>query len=68
MNNENLALIVLKSYLEVGKNINERLKIIRRTDKDFMVPVKLDRFGNGEGKATLKGTVRDKDVYIIINL
>lgn len=64
MRNDDLGLLVLDSHKELGEKINKYLQLIRRTDRDFRIPVKLDRFSNSEGKATILGSVREKDIYI----
>ena len=61
----NLKLIVLENIKELGKEINEDLKKIRKDDSNYMITVKEDRFSNGEGKVKIEDTVRDKDIYII---
>lgn len=63
--NDNLGLIVLESHKELGENINNYLKILRNNEDGFIIPVKLDRFANGEGKATILDSVREKDIYIL---
>jgi len=55
MRNDDLGLLVLDSHKELGEKINKYLQLIRRTDRDFRIPVKLDRFSNSEGKATILG-------------
>ena len=64
MNND-LKLIVLESFKEVGKKINEHLNTIRGTDTNYLIDFKEVRFNNGEGKIELLETIRNKDVYII---
>ena len=61
----NLKLIVLENIKELGKEINEDLKKIRKDDSNYMITVKEERFSNGEGKVKIEDTVRDKDIYII---
>ena len=61
----NLKLIVLENIKELGKEINEDLKKIRKDDSNYMITVMEDRFSNGEGKVKIQDTVRDKDIYII---
>ncbi len=61
----NLKLIVLENIKELGKEINEDLKKIRKDDSNYMITVKEDIFSNGEGKVKIEDTVRDKDIYII---
>ncbi|NLV90054.1 MAG: ribose-phosphate diphosphokinase [Tenericutes bacterium] len=63
-----LKIIVLKNFEDFGKKVDEELKKIRKTNKTFIVPTKLDRFANGEGKATISDTIRDKDLYILTDV
>ena len=65
---DDLALIVLDSIKDMGDKVNKALQKIRKIDTDYIVPIKLDRFANGEGKVTILDTVRDKDVYIITDI
>lgn len=65
---ESLGLIVMDNCKEFGKKIDERIKKIRKTTKSFIIPVDLPRFSNGESKAIIKDTVRDKDLYIISDI
>ena len=57
-----LRLIVLESAKKLGDEINDYLK---KDNEDYIVPIVNDRFNNGEGKITIKGSVREKDLYII---
>ena len=61
---ENLGIIVMNNCKEFGDAINKRIMEKRGTDKSFIIPVDLVRFNNGEGKAVIMDTVRDKDLYI----
>ena len=61
----NLRLIVLDNIEELGKSVNEYLKKMNKVKSDFIIPIKRDRFSNGEGKVSIDGTVRDKDIYIL---
>lgn len=61
----NLRLLVLDNIEELGKSINENLKKMNKIKSDFIIPIKRDRFSNGEGKISIEGTVRDKDIYIL---
>ncbi len=60
-----LKLIVPENFREFGKKVNEHINEIRENDEDYIVPTQLVRFNNGEGKATIKETIRDKDLYIL---
>ena len=61
----NLRLLVLDNIEELGKSVNENLKKMNKIKSDFIIPIKRDRFSNGEGKVSIEGTVRDKDIYIL---
>lgn len=65
---ENLGLIVLDSHKELGEKINNIINTMRGTDKNYIIPLINDRFSNGEGKITIKGSVREKDIYIIADV
>ena len=65
MEESNLRLIVLGNCQKLGKLVNEHLKLIRKTDYNFIVPVKNPIFANSESKALIEQTVRAKDVFII---
>ncbi len=60
-----LKLIVLESHKELGDKVNEYLKELRDSKEDFILPIKIDRFNNGEGKVSILETVREKDIYIL---
>lgn len=62
---DNLKLIVMDNCKELGDLVNWELKNLRRTYEDYRVPIELTRFSDGEGKATLKSTIRKSDVYIL---
>ena len=65
---DGLGLIVMNNCKEFGEKINENIMRKRKSDKSFIIPSKLDRFSNGEGKGTINDTVRDKDLYIISDI
>lgn len=62
---DSLGLIVMNNCKELGESINKKIMSKRNVDESFMIPVRLDRFNNGEGKAVIEGSVRDKDLYIL---
>ena len=47
---------------EFGKLVDENLKLIRNTSESSILNINLDRFSNGEGKATLTDSVRGQNV------
>ena len=65
---ENLGLIVLDNIKEIGKEVNKEINKIRKDDIDYIIPIEMTRFSNGEGKAKILNTVRDKDIYILTDV
>lgn len=65
MKKEDLCLIVMDNCKEFGLKVNEELKKLQKKEKDFIIPIKMSRFNDGEGKVEILDTLRDKDVYII---
>lgn len=65
---DDLGLIVLDSHKILGENIDNIINKMRGTDKSYIIPLINDRFNNGEGKITIKGSVREKDMYIIADV
>ncbi|MDD3187485.1 MAG: ribose-phosphate diphosphokinase [Bacilli bacterium] len=60
-----LKLIVLDSMQEMGEKVNAHLKKMCKTKEDFIVPVVVSKFNNGEGKVKISESIRNKDVYIL---
>ena len=60
-----LRLIVLDNIEELGNNVNEHLKEINNNPEEYIIPIKRDRFSNGEGKISINGMIRDKDIFIL---
>lgn len=56
---DDLKLIIMDNFKEVGD------KIIDNLGEECKVDFKTIRFSNGEGKANIDSTIREKDVYII---
>lgn len=67
MNGE-LKLIVHDGCADFGKKIEMHLQTLRKDKNPFVVPVKIPRFSNGEGKAVLEDSVRGKDLFIITDI
>ncbi len=65
MEKDDLCLIVMNNCEELGLKINNEIKKIRKTEKNFLVPIKISRFNDGEGKVNILESIRNKDVYII---
>lgn len=65
---DELGLIVMDNCKELGDKIDQNI-MQRRSKKDsFIIPTNLVRFNNGEGKAVIEDSVRDKDLYIISDI
>ena len=62
-----LGIIALESAASTGKRVNEILKEWRGVD-NFLIPCECPRFGSGEGKGIVKESVRDKDIYILVDV
>ena len=62
---ENLKLIVFDNIKDLGDKVNFHLKGLNGTDEDYIIPVRNDRFSNGEGKVALGDSVRGKDIYVL---
>lgn len=65
---ENLKLIVPSNFIEFGKKVNNHINLIRGTKENYIVDMDLVRFNNGEGKCSLKESVRNQDVYIMTDI
>ena len=63
--NNELKIIVPDNFLKFGEKVNNNINRIRNTDRNYLVDLDMVRFNNGEGKALIKETIRDKDVYIL---
>ena len=62
---KDLKMIVADNFCEFGEKVNNHIKKIRNSNDDYIVPLNLVRFNNGEGKAEIKESIRDKDLYIL---
>lgn len=60
-----LKMIVPENFKEFGDKVNTKIKKIRNSEENYIVPTDLVRFNNGEGKAVIKESIRDKDLYIL---
>ena len=61
----NLRLIVMPNIEKFGTLVDEKLRLIRGDNASRIVKLRLDRFSNGEGKATLIDSIRGKDVFLL---
>ncbi len=62
---DSLRFIVFSNCKEFGEAVNNELNKIRGTNDNYIVPIKENRFSNGEGKIQIRETIRSKDLYII---
>jgi len=60
-----LKLVVLDNMKEVGQEINDNLKKLNKSKKDYIVKTVNDRFSNGEGKVKIEESVNGDDLYIL---
>lgn len=65
---DELGLIVMNNCKKFGESINNNLMARRSEKNSFIIPTKVERFSNGEGKAVINDTVRDKDLYILSDI
>ena len=64
---QKLGIIALESAKNAGQKINKILSDWRG-GQDFLIPVECPRFGTGEAKGIIKESVRDKDLYILVDV
>ncbi len=65
--NRQLGIIALESAIQTGQKVNEILSSWRGGES-FLIPCECPRFGSGEGKGIVKESVRDKDIYILVDV
>lgn len=65
---DNLRLIVLENCWELGSLVNQRLKLIRNCEYDYIVPIENPVFANSESKIKILESVRGKDLFIITDV
>ena len=61
------ALLVLPSAESIGRRVSAILTEWYGNG-DFLVPLECPRFSSGEGKAVIRESVRDRDVYILVDV
>jgi len=64
---QKLGIIALESAQNAGKKINDILSRWRGGD-NFLIPSSCPRFGSGEAKGLVKESVRDRDIYILVDV
>lgn len=62
-----IGLVVLSSAEKIGSRVNQILSGWRGGE-DFLIPSECPRFSSGEGKCVLKESVRDRDIYILLDV
>ena len=62
-----IGLIVLNSAEKIGARV-DRILSEWRGGKHFLIPAECPRFSSGEGKCLLKESVRDRDIYILLDV
>jgi ribose-phosphate pyrophosphokinase len=62
-----LGIITLESFEKRAKRINEIL-CEWRGEENFLIKASCPRFSSGEAKAVLEESVRDKDIYILVDV
>jgi len=60
-----LKIIVPENFKEFGEKVNKHIQEIRKSNDNYLIDVSMVRFNNGEGKAVINESVRDKDLYIM---
>lgn len=68
MSKNNLGILVLDNFKEFGQKVEAHLEKIRNTDENYLIDINASRFSNGEGKITLKNSVRDKNLFILSDI
>ena len=62
-----IALIALPSAEKIGRRVNQILSEWR-DGEEFLIPVDCPRFSSGEAKCVIQESVRDRDVYILVDV
>lgn len=62
-----LGIIALESAKNIGNKIDEIFSQWRGGEH-FLIPAECPRFGSGEGKGIIRESVRDRDLYIIVDV
>lgn len=68
MSKTNLAIVVLDNFKEFGQKVEDHLAKIRNTEENYVINIESSRFSNGEGKLTLKDSVRGKNLFILSDI
>ncbi|MBP5448962.1 MAG: ribose-phosphate pyrophosphokinase [Spirochaetales bacterium] len=62
-----LGIIALESAKNAGQKIDEIFSKWRNGEH-FLIPAECPRFGSGEGKGIIRESVRDRDLYILVDV
>ena len=65
MSKSNLGILVMDNFKEFGEKVQKHLEKIKGTDENYLIHFDATRFANGEGKITLKDSVREKNLFIL---
>lgn len=68
MDQEKLLLLPLKSSKEMANKVNGYLQYWHKEDNSFIVDADCPRFGTGEAKGLIKQSIRDSDLYILVDV
>ena len=63
---QKLGIIALESATGIGEKVNDTLKKWR--GEDYLIACECPRFNSGEAKGIIRESVRDKDIYIIVDV
>ena len=63
-----LKIIVPENFKKFGEKVNKHINKMRDTDINYLTDIDLVRFNDGEGKAVIKDSMRDKDLYILTDV
>ncbi len=64
---DKIGLIALESAAQIGERVDQILSQWR-DGEHFLIPVHCPRFSSGEGKCVIERSVRDLDVYILVDV
>ncbi len=62
-----IGLIVLESAERIGRRVDQILSEWR-DGEHFIIPAECPRFSSGEGKCIIRESVRDRDIYILLDV
>ena len=69
MAKNDLAILVPDNFIEFGQKVEEKLlKIRSESNKKYIAKLTASRFSNGEGKVIINDSIRDKEIYIMLDV